>query len=122
MDRAIARQAAEGTSPLRALVDSYLSERHRKQPEHGCAVAALVGEMPRQAPDVRQAAGARVRGLIDKVRHALPQPQAAGTAEAIAAQMVGALQLARALPDREGARLLESVRTTLLSQHDTPSA
>lgn len=118
LDRAIARHAAQGVSPLRALVDSYLSERHRKSPGSGCAVAALACEMPRQAPQVRQAAGARVRGLIDKVQRALPPSQAAGTAEAIAAQMVGALQLARALPDAEGARLLASVRHTLLAQFD----
>jgi hypothetical protein len=108
-------------SPLRALVESYLSARHRKHAESGCAVAALAGEMPRQAPEVRQAAAERVRGLVDKVRRALPDQHPAGSAEAIAAQMVGALQLARALPDAEGARLLESVRGTLLALHDTPN-
>lgn len=120
IDRATARQAGEGASPLRALVESYLSERHRKHAESGCAVAALACEMPRQAPEVRQAAADRVRGLIAKVRTALPARHPDGTAEAIAAQMVGTLQLARALPDSEGARLLESVRHTLLALHDTP--
>jgi AcrR family transcriptional regulator len=114
LDRATARHGAQGVSPLRALVDSYLSERHRKSPGSGCAVAALACEMPRQAPQVQQAAGARVRGLIDKVRRALPPAQPAGTAEANAAQMVGALQLARALHDAEGASLLPSMRHTLL--------
>jgi AcrR family transcriptional regulator len=121
VDRAIERDTAQGASPLQALVDSYLSERHRKHLESGCAVAALACEMPRQAPEVRQAAAARVRGLIDKVRRALPANAPAGSAEAIAAQMMGALQLSRALPDAEGARLLASVRAQLLQQHGRPS-
>jgi hypothetical protein len=83
-------------------------------------VSALVSEIPRQAPEVREASAERVQALIDRVRQSLPpsvKPDAAGV---ITSTMVGALQLARALGDEKQARaLLKSARTALLDQYDT---
>jgi len=114
-----ALREAQGASPLRALVEGYLSERHLSGIENGCAVAALVSEMPRQSPDVRAAAAQRVRGLVATVERALPEGAAPGLAAAIASQLVGALQLARTLGDNaEGKALLADNRRALLAQHD----
>ncbi|MCW7536917.1 TetR/AcrR family transcriptional regulator [Aquabacterium sp. A7-Y] len=115
--KATAAQVAKGASPFRALVEAYLSNAHRNNVELGCPVAALGAEMPRQVPEVRQAAAARVHALICRVREALPADPAA-SAEAITSEMIGALQLARALPSDEGARLLSTVRADLLSRYD----
>ncbi len=115
----VTRRAARGSTPLRALVQAYLSERHLGEVESGCVVAALASEMPRQADEVREAAAQRVRGLLAHVRRALPEGAPAGSAAAVASQMVGALQLARALGDNaEGRALLKAAREALLSQHD----
>jgi TetR/AcrR family transcriptional repressor of nem operon len=115
----VARREAKGSSPLRALVEAYMSERHLVGIESGCAVAALACEMPRQAAEVREAAAERVRGLVAGVRRALPEGAPVGSAAAVASQMVGALQLARALGDNaEGRALLKAAREALLSQHD----
>lgn len=124
MAKGRATREAQGASPLRALVDGYLSERHLSGTENGCAVAALVSEMPRQSPDVRAAAAQRVRGLVATVQRALPDAAAPGTAAAIASQLVGALQLARALGDNaEGKALLADNRAMLLARYDvSPSA
>ena len=85
-------------------------------------MAALVSEMPRQAAEVREAAAQRVRGLLEAVRRALPEDAPAESAAAVASQMVGALQLARALGDNpEGRALLKSARGALLAQHDRPA-
>lgn len=113
------RARARGQSAFRALVDGYLSERHLGATESGCAVAALASEMPRQSSDVREAAGQRVRNLIATVARALPAP-AADSAALVASQMVGALQLARALPGAEGKALLAATRRGLLAQFDPP--
>lgn len=111
-----------GATPFRALVESYLSEQHLGSSEQGCPVAALASEMPRQSPDVRQAAAHRVRGLVAQVEHALPPGAAAGSAAAIASQLVGALQLARALGDNsEGRAILAANRRMLLAQQETAS-
>lgn len=115
-----ATREAKGASPFRAMVEGYLSERHLSGTENGCAVAALASEMPRQSPDVRVAAAQRVRSLVAMVERALPEGATPGTAAAIASQMVGALQLARALGDNdEGRALLADNRQALLARHDS---
>jgi TetR/AcrR family transcriptional regulator, transcriptional repressor for nem operon len=114
-----ARREGEGASPFRAMVEGYLSDRHLSGTENGCAVAALASEMPRQSPEVRAAAAQRVRSLMAMVERSLPEGVAPGTAAAIASQMVGALQLARALGDNaEGQALLADNRNALLARHD----
>ena len=113
--------ATQGSTPLRALVESYLSERHLHSPETGCPVAALASEMPRQGYVVREAASARVRSLIATVEAVLPAGRAKADAAAIAAQLVGALQIARALGDNAaGRRHLAQARRFLLEQFDSP--
>lgn len=117
-----AARQARGASALRALVEAYLSDRHLAELEAGCPVAALASEMPRQPAEVREAAAQRVRGLIAAVRSALPDDAPADSGAAIASQLVGALQLARALGDNaEGRALLKASRRTLLAQHDARS-
>jgi TetR/AcrR family transcriptional regulator, transcriptional repressor for nem operon len=114
-----ATRQSRGASPLRALVEGYLSDRHLGDIETGCAVAALASEMPRQAPDVREASAQRVRGMLAGVRRALPKDAPADSASAVASQLVGALQLARALGDNaEGQALLKASRRALLAQYD----
>lgn len=119
--KSMAQRQARGASPLRALVEAYLSDAHLAGVAQGCPVAALAGEMPRQSEAVAQAAAARVHKLVATVRGCLPE-QAADQAGVVAAQMVGALQLARALGDNaEGRALLAATRRTLLQQFDTVS-
>ncbi|MGE0349065.1 TetR/AcrR family transcriptional regulator [Hydrogenophaga sp.] len=118
-----ATRQARGASPFRALIEGYLSERHLAGAENGCAVAALASEMPRQSADVRDAAAQRVRALVALVGRSLPEGAAHEAATAIASQMVGALQLARALGDNaEGKALLADNRAALLARYDTASA
>jgi TetR/AcrR family transcriptional repressor of nem operon len=115
-----AHRQAKGASPLRALVDGYLSEQHLGSAESGCPVAALASEIPRQSPEVRAAAAQRVRSLMARVREALPAEAAPASAAVIASQLVGALQLGRALGDNaEGRSVLAAARHNLLAQYDT---
>lgn len=115
----MAERQAKGASGFRALVDSYLSDAHLANTELGCPVAALCSEMPRQAPEVREASAVRVQGLVKLVKKVLPASTSADAALVIASTMVGALQLARALGDNaQGKALLKANRQSLLSQHD----
>src|SRR5512133_1865414 len=61
MAKGSVQRQAKGASPLRALVDGYLSEQHLASAESGCPVAALASEIPRQSLEVRAAAAQRVR-------------------------------------------------------------
>jgi AcrR family transcriptional regulator len=123
VERNRAAGRSRGVSALRSLVDGYLSDRHLGDTENGCPVAALVAEMPRQASPVREAAVQRVRSLVDRVRRVLPDDAPAEAAAVIASQLVGALQLARALGDNaEGRALLKASRRMLLAQYDNTGA
>jgi TetR/AcrR family transcriptional repressor of nem operon len=117
--RGAAARQMRGASAFRAVVEGYLSERHLGNAESGCPVAALASEMPRQSPEVREASAQRVRGLVATVRRALPPAEPDDSAAVIASQLVGALQLARALGDNtEGRALLKASRRALLAQYD----
>lgn len=116
-----ARRRARGASPLRALIEVYLADGHLAACEEGCPVAALVGEMPRQPDEVRHASALRVRSMIDNVAAALPEGTPAERAPAIAAALVGALQLARALGDNpQGRAVLAATRKALIDDNDQP--
>jgi AcrR family transcriptional regulator len=115
----MAERRAKGASAFRALVDAYLSDAHLASTEQGCPVAALCSEMPRQAPEVREASAKRIQGLVKLVKTTLPEKVSADSALAIASSLVGALQLARALGDNaQGKALLKANRQILLSQYD----
>jgi TetR/AcrR family transcriptional repressor of nem operon len=109
----------KAASRFRALVESYLSDRHLASAESGCPVAALASEMPRQSDAVRAAGAARVQSLTSAVAATLPPEEPAETAGIVASQLVGALQLARALGDNaKGRRHLAATRQFLLAQFD----
>lgn len=116
----IAARRAQGDSPLRALVEVYLSDKHLASPETGCPVAALGSEMPRQEAELREASRRRVQGLIDTVKRTLPPEAAPESAMVIAGTMVGALQLARTFGNNaQGKALLAVSRKALIDQYDT---
>jgi TetR/AcrR family transcriptional repressor of nem operon len=87
---------------LPAMMQAYLSDEHVKSVETGCATAALVSEMPRQAPEVRSAATRRIKQMIDLVTQQMRDagaPNAHEQALVSVSLMVGTLVLARAVDD-----------------------
>ena len=119
MRERMAEKCVQGSSALKALIDTYLSEQHLKAAESGCPVAALASEMPRQCPQVRIASDNRVNALIKLVQQALPADECLDSAMVIASTMVGALQLARAMDEGDAAkRMLAANRTALINQYD----
>jgi TetR/AcrR family transcriptional regulator, transcriptional repressor for nem operon len=121
LQRSVASLESKSASRFRALVDSYLSERHLKSAESGCPVAALASELPRQSEAVRTAGAARVTSLISAVQAALSPDHPAEAAGIAASQLVGALQIARALGDNaRGRRHLAASRRFLLEQFEKP--
>src|SRR5262249_28588744 len=111
--------SAKPGEELTALVDSYLSERHLTAPEEGlgCAIAAAGSDVPRQQPEVRRAAGRRVKDLIGMVERQFPdwgKGAAHEKAMAITATMVGALVLARAVDDPQLSRSIRKAARELI--------
>lgn len=93
-----------GIPALTAIIDGYLSQSHRDQPETGCAVAALPADISRSEGRTRQAYGRQVRRYIDVLVDMIPgaEPETKqDEALLILAALVGALSMARAVDDSD---------------------
>jgi TetR/AcrR family transcriptional repressor of nem operon len=110
-----ARARAVGADPLHAIIDAYLSERHRDAPEQGCWLGALGGEVARAEPELRAALADGTALLLDVLAEELTArhpdwaaAQVRDAATAILAALLGGLTLSRACaadPDRSRAAL-----------------
>lgn len=94
----------ENGVPIETVIRDYLSTRHRDRAGAGCPTAALVGEIARHPKATRDAFTRKVCDLVMLMAEQIRQ----GTAEerrrkaiTIYATMVGALQLARAVNDKQ---------------------
>ncbi len=125
--RAMVRAAENWTSvtasapeqPLQALLDHYLSARHRDQPGSGCAFAALSCDAARCGRDVREAFAEGLEPLIDILTRAIPgKSKATRRRKAVAAmaELVGAVTLARAVKNAPlSDEILDAARVELLA-------
>jgi TetR/AcrR family transcriptional regulator, transcriptional repressor for nem operon len=89
---------------LEAMIRDYLSPRHRDRAGAGCPTAALVAEIARHPKATRDAFTEKTSEIIGLMAAQMPEcPVAERRRRAIAvyATMVGALQLARAVSDRQ---------------------
>lgn len=119
MAQSMARRRAEGASPLRAWVESYLSDTLLANCERGCPISALASEMPRQSAEVREVSATRVQRLVQALQQVLPADAGEHAAMAVTSNLVGAMQLARALGDNaQGRAMLAATRKSILDQYD----
>jgi TetR/AcrR family transcriptional repressor of nem operon len=103
-------------APLDALLDSYLSGRHRDGTGEGCIYAALAADVARQEnPTLRRCFTEGLRSSIDTLVRIIPgRSRAARRQKALAclSTLVGALILARAVDDAElSDEILTAART-----------
>jgi TetR/AcrR family transcriptional repressor of nem operon len=114
-------QAAEKSQPAtawKAVVKAYLSPVHCDHAERGCPLAALAPELARAGPAMK----APIRGELVKYKNRmLPFMPGRRVADkeraffAIFSTMIGAVAIARILPDQAArARVLASARDFLL--------
>jgi AcrR family transcriptional regulator len=89
---------------LEAFVRSYLSPQHRDECAEGCPSAALLDEIGRRPAATRQVFTDELMGVIDDIASFLDPTDVEGAragALTLFGLMVGTLQLARALTDRD---------------------
>lgn len=100
---AASAQTMDGAATLADYIAEYLATSHRDMPGHGCPLAALVCEIPRQNSGVRERFTAGLRGMIrqlsGRMDPALKPRHRDEEALATIASLVGALVLARAVND-----------------------
>lgn len=85
---------------LEAILAIYLSAEHRDNPGKGCAFAALLPEVARQPAETRDLFAEQLASVMGQFAETLPPqtPDPRGVALGIYATLIGALQLARAVP------------------------
>ncbi|MGR9108448.1 MAG: TetR/AcrR family transcriptional regulator [Gammaproteobacteria bacterium] len=107
-------ETSQEQNPVRALIDRYLSEKHRKDLEHGCPVVALGGEMTRSSGAVRTIFAEGVRGMIEVIESQLGAQSCSHSRElavTIVACMVGGMVIARCCDNEKTAdSYLEATR------------
>jgi AcrR family transcriptional regulator len=110
---------------LEAIIRAYLSPQHRDQSAEGCSSAALLDEIARRPPATKQAFAAELLDTADDIAARLdPTDSDAARTHALAlfGMMIGTLQLARALPDRdESDQLLAQGVKAALKQLEHPA-
>jgi len=99
---------------LRKVVDYYLTQQHREDVGHGCALPSLGAEAPRAGAAIRRTFSSGLREII-----AILSEDSRGTSKreaiSIVSEMVGALLLARAVDHPEFAsEILSAARTSVL--------
>src|SRR4051812_25256519 len=108
---------------LEVFIRDYLSPQHRDQCADGCPSAALLDEIARRPAATRHVVTDELIGVVDDIASRLDptDPQATRTdALAIVGLMIGTLQLARALTDRDlsDQLLAQGVKTALKLLND----
>jgi TetR/AcrR family transcriptional regulator, transcriptional repressor for nem operon len=89
---------------LETFIRSYLSPQHRDESADGCPSAALLDEIARRPAATRQVFTDELMGVIDDIASRLdPTDAEAARTDALTlfGLMIGTLQLARALTDRD---------------------
>jgi TetR/AcrR family transcriptional repressor of nem operon len=107
------RKVADEAPPeqrRKAVVDAYLSTRHRDEMGGGCALPALGADVARSSPETRQVFEARVLSML-KLLEPGDDDTARQEAIAVLAAMVGGMILARGvLSPTLSDEILEAVR------------
>jgi TetR/AcrR family transcriptional repressor of nem operon len=111
--------ASDPGKPFITLLDHYLSCRHRDDPGHGCAFAALGNDAARSGKVVRRAFAEGLEPLLDILAESIPgKSKAVRRRKALTAMatLVGALTLARAVEGHPlSDEMLGAVRHELLA-------
>ncbi|MFI6459759.1 TetR/AcrR family transcriptional regulator [Streptomyces sp. NPDC050528] len=97
---------AERRRRLVEFLGTYLSEDHREDVAHGCVMPALSADVSRASDSVREVYQRRMLDLVALLAPAMqgPPEERERRAWAAVAAMVGAVTIARALPDGDQAR------------------
>ena len=98
------RAAPSDRAGLELLIRAYLSAEHRDQSADGCPSAALLAEIDRRPAATRQVYTDELLAIADDIAVRLnPTDADAARTDALAlfGMLIGTLQLARALTDRE---------------------
>jgi TetR/AcrR family transcriptional repressor of nem operon len=91
-----------GKRAVKAIIDNYLTPRHKDNPGAGCAFASMGAELGRADDNTRAAVSEDFLRLVDAIAKHMPEKKpSAARADALftLSAMVGALTMSRAVND-----------------------
>ncbi|HVW77167.1 MAG TPA: TetR/AcrR family transcriptional regulator [Alloacidobacterium sp.] len=112
----VAEQAKPGTA-WKAIVTTYLSQEFCDNVEHGCPLPVLAPELARADKSMRPQIFEELKKYKDQMQPFMPGRRAADKERAffcIFSTMIGAMEIARMLPEPFKQKVLASVRDHLL--------
>jgi TetR/AcrR family transcriptional repressor of nem operon len=126
MSRA-ADAAEHSKTPFEAIVDAYLHPAHADNPGTGCALCALAGDAVHATADVKALYTTHLRRLADQLTQAAgggdgseDESGSGALGLGVAATIVGAITLARAVDDHELAlSILTAAHALVITQDGT---
>ncbi|HEY1997046.1 TetR/AcrR family transcriptional regulator [Paraburkholderia sp.] len=105
-------------TPLQSIAESFLSDRHLKNPGNGCALCALAGEARHANLEVRELLTRYVHQLASHIAQARSSDHEELTL-GIVATIVGAVTLARAVDDDKLAKSILAGSLALVMAQDS---
>lgn len=105
---------AERREKLKGFVAEYLSVHHLEHPADGCVMPTLSADVARASTATREVYEHKITAMAERVTELLDGADRERRAWSIVALMVGAVSIARAMPDTgPRAAVLDATRETL---------
>jgi len=117
---AILERVANGApdAPFAAVVEFYLTERHRARPGVGCPLAALSSDVARAGPALKSIFTVGLDEHVALLERIMPDHITVGRNEKATVAMTlmaGALAVSRSVDDETARSVLENAKTTVLA-------
>lgn len=103
-----------GREYVEAATARYLSTAHRARPGEGCAIPTLGPEVSRAPAHVKRTFAERTARIAERVASHLDGASAEAVSYQLLSFWVGTLVVARGLPDKPAAQLLDRARAAAL--------
>lgn len=112
---AIRSSSAKGKRTLKSVANSYLSKVHRDNPDSGCAVAALSGDVARSNDQNRGIMSKHLARYFDNMQNVMGDTGSRELAISLMCMMVGAVTLSRVTTDASRSdEILQAARKSIL--------
>ena len=111
---AIRSSSAKGKRTLKSVANSYLSKVHRDNPDSGCAVAALSGDVARSNDQNREIMSTHLARYFDNMQNVMGDTGSRELAISLMCMMVGAVTLSRVTTDASRSdEILQAARKSI---------
>lgn len=112
---AIRSSSVKGKRTLKSVANSYLSKVHRDNPDSGCAVAALSGDVARSNDQNREIMSKHLARYFDNMQNVMGDTGSRELAISLMCMMVGAVTLSRVTTDASRSdEILQAARKSIL--------